>query len=140
MATQGVNLVHMKLLAFVLGGAFAGLAGAIYGHYLSFVSVDDFNMNKSLIILCMVALGGMDNALGVTLGAVILTLIDEKLRELADYGMLFYGIILVAVLLLRPQGILPRRMRKYQLLATEKLRRVFGMQAETAKASEGKLD
>lgn len=128
-ATQGINVAYMKLLAFTLGGAFAGLAGAIYGHYSSFVGIDDFGMNKSLIILCMVALGGMDNVMGVVLGAVVLTLVDEKLRELADYGVFFYGIILIAVLLMRPQGILPRRMRKYQRIELQKPVRHFTAEA-----------
>lgn len=130
-ATQGVNVAHMKLLAFTLGGAVAGVAGAMYGHYLNFVGVDDFGLAKSLVILCMVALGGMDNVVGVVFGAVVLTLVDEKLRELADYGMFFYGIILVAVLLIRPQGILPRRMRRYKLLQAGGISPLLGQRNKT---------
>lgn len=114
-ATQGINVSYMKLLAFTIGGAFAGLAGALFGHFMNFVGVEDFSLEKSLVIICMVALGGMDNVLGVVLGAVFLTVLNEKLRAFADYGMFFYGIVLLIVLLSRPQGLLPKRLRKYHL-------------------------
>ncbi|MHB1405518.1 MAG: branched-chain amino acid ABC transporter permease [Desulfitobacteriaceae bacterium] len=111
--TQGINLTRQKLLAFALGAAFAGLAGALYGHYTSFIGVEDFDFSKSLILICMVLLGGMDNVPGVILGAILLTIIDEKLRDFADYRMLMYSVILILILLTRSQGILPKRNRKY---------------------------
>lgn len=114
---QGVDLTRLKLLAFSLGAAFAGVAGALYGHYISFVGAEDFDFSKSLILICMVILGGRDNVSGVVLGAILLTIIDEKLRDFTDYRMLMYGVILVLVLLLRPQGLLPRRVRKYSYAA-----------------------
>lgn len=112
-ATQGINLTRVKLLSFSIGSVFAGIAGSIYAHYTSFIGVEDFDFNKSLIFICMVLLGGMDNPVGVTVGAVILTIIDEKLRVFADYRMLMYSIILIVVLVVRSQGLLPRRIRKY---------------------------
>ncbi|KKM12173.1 hypothetical protein SY88_04835 [Clostridiales bacterium PH28_bin88] len=112
---QGINLTTAKLLAFCLGAAFAGTAGALYGHYTSFVGVDDFDFSKSLILICMVILGGMDNVSGAVLGSLVLTIIDEKLRDFADYRMLMYGLILIVILLVRSQGLLPRRPRKYEL-------------------------
>lgn len=118
-ASQGVNLARMKLLAFSLGAAFAGLAGAIYAHYVGFIGVEDFDFNKSLMLICMVILGGMDNVPGVALGAVLLTIVDEKLRDFAEYRMLVYGVVLMCVLLLRPQGILPKGVRKYRLPGLE---------------------
>ncbi|MBP2665894.1 MAG: branched-chain amino acid transporter permease [Firmicutes bacterium] len=112
--TQGINLTKSKLLAFALGAAFAGLAGGLYGHYTSFIGVEDFDFSKSLVFICMVLLGGMDNPLGVVLGALMLTIIDEKLRDFADYRMLMYSVILIIILLARPQGLLPKRIRIYQ--------------------------
>jgi len=111
--TQGINLTKSKLLAFALGAAFAGLAGGLYGHYTSFIGVEDFTFSKSLVFICMVLLGGLDNPLGVVLGAMMLTIVDEKLRDFADYRMLMYSVILIVILLARPQGLLPKRIRQY---------------------------
>jgi len=112
-ATQGINLTKLKLLSFSIGSVFAGIAGSIYAHYTSFIGTEDFDFNKSLILICMVLLGGMDNPVGVTLGAVLLTVIDEKLRVFADYRMLMYSVILIVVLVVRAQGLLPKRNRTY---------------------------
>ena len=113
--TQGINVAKMKLLAFAIGGAYAGLAGSLYAHFITFVSVDDFSMPKSLMLICMVALGGMDNVLGVVVGAVFLTVLNEKILDFADYGMFLYGVILLIVLLSRPQGLLPKTLRRYRM-------------------------
>ena len=110
---QGINLQKTKLLAFCIGASFTGAAGAIYAHYMSFIGPQDFDFLKSLIIIVMVILGGMDNTIGVICGAVLLTLIDEKLRDFADYRMLIYGGILMVVLLIRPAGLIPKRIRRY---------------------------
>ena len=118
--TQGINQTKVKLLAFALGAAFAGLAGALYGHYTSFIGVENFDFSISLIFICMVLLGGMDNVLGVVLGAVLLTIVDEKLRDFADYRMLMYSLILIIILLVRSQGLLPKRIRKYGKLRKSK--------------------
>ncbi len=114
-ATQGINLTKIKLLAFSIGAAFAGVAGALYAHYTSFIGNEDFDFNKSLVLICMVLLGGMDNVAGVILGSLLLTIIDEKLRDFADYRMLMYALILIIILIARPQGLLPKRNRKYQI-------------------------
>ncbi len=114
-ATQGIDLAKDKLLAFALGAAFAGIAGSLYAHYSSFVGFEDFDFSKSLILICMVLMGGMDNVPGVTLGAILLTIIDEKLRDFADYRMLLYSVVLITILVTRSQGLLPKRGRKYKL-------------------------
>jgi len=119
--TQGINQTKIKLLAFALGAAFAGLAGALYGHYTSFIGVENFDFSISLIFICMVLLGGMDNVLGVVLGAMLLTIVDEKLRDFADYRMLMYSLILIIILLARSQGLLPKRIRKYGKLRDSKI-------------------
>lgn len=116
----GVNINKEKLFAFCLGGAFCGIAGAFYGHYMSFVGPDDYDFSKSLMIICMVILGGMDNPLGVVVGAFLLIGVNEKLRDFADYQMLIYGLILLIALWLRPQGLIPKRVRNYELLFHKK--------------------
>ncbi|HYF95279.1 MAG TPA: branched-chain amino acid ABC transporter permease [Symbiobacteriaceae bacterium] len=112
---QGINPARAKLIAFCMGGAFSGLAGALYAHYISFIGPEDFSFSKSLIIISSVILGGPDNVLGVVVGSVLLTLIDEKLGGFTDYRMLLYGLILLCVLLFRPDGLMPKRVRRYDL-------------------------
>jgi len=109
----GINITRQKLFAFCMGAAFCGIAGAIYGHYMMFVGPDDFDFSKSLIIICMVILGGMDNPIGVVVGAFILMTVTEKLRDYADYQMLIYGLVLMTVLIARPSGLIPKRVRNY---------------------------
>ena len=116
----GIHIIREKLFAFCIGGAFCGIAGALYGHYMSFVGPDDYDFSKSLMIICMVILGGMDNPLGVLVGAFLLVGVNEKLRDFADYQMLIYGLILLVVLWLRPQGLIPKRVRNYELLFHKK--------------------
>ena len=89
-------------------------AGAVYGHYISFIGPQDFDFMKSLIIICMVILGGMDSIPGVITGAIFLTLIDEKLRAFFGFqdGPL-RGDLLIT-LLTRPEGMIPRTVRDYR--------------------------
>lgn len=109
----GINTTKSKLTAFCIGALFCGVAGALYAHYMMLVTPEDFTFNKSLIFICMVILGGMDNTIGVVVGAFLLTVINEKLRSFADYQMLMYGLILMTVLVVRPEGLIPKRPRNY---------------------------
>ena len=111
-ATLGVHTVRFKVIAFTLSAGLAGLAGSLFAHYMSFINFDTFSPLESFMILSMVVVGGMQTLLGPVLGAVLLTSIPELLRELSDYRMLIYGVVLVLVLLFRPQGILGKNTRK----------------------------
>lgn len=113
---MGINVSARKLFAFVIGAVFCGVAGALYGSYTSYVGPDDFGFSKSLMLICMVILGGMDNAIGVVTGAFILTVITEKLRVFSDFQQLVYGLILLTVLIVRPAGLIPKRVRDYCLV------------------------
>jgi len=112
----GINITSRKLFAFVIGAIFCGVAGVLYGSYTSYVGPDDFGFAKSLMIICMVILGGMDNVIGVLTGAFILTVITEKLRVFSDFQQLVYGLILLTVLIVRPSGLIPKRVRNYCLV------------------------
>lgn len=112
----GINITSRKLFAFVIGAIFCGVSGALYGSYTTYVGPDDFSFARSLMIICMVILGGMDNAIGVLTGAFILTVITEKLRVFSDFQQLVYGLILVTVLIVRPAGLIPKRVRNYCLV------------------------
>ncbi|WHH57648.1 branched-chain amino acid ABC transporter permease [Petroclostridium sp. X23] len=103
---MGINLLKHKVAAFVIGAAFAGMAGSIYAHYVSYIDPQSFTFDESIIVLSMVIIGGMGNLAGAALGAVIMVILPELLRFLAQYRMLIYGFALVLMMLVRPQGIL----------------------------------
>ncbi|MDB4893899.1 MAG: putative high-affinity branched-chain amino acid transporter, permease protein [Firmicutes bacterium] len=109
----GINVGRVKLQAFAIGACFAGLAGAFYAVYISFISPDSFLFNDSAVILCMVVLGGMGSVLGSVVGAVILIIAPEGLRFLGSWRMVLYGILLTVMMVRKPSGIwgLERRVR-----------------------------
>nr|WP_309504379.1 branched-chain amino acid ABC transporter permease [uncultured Roseovarius sp.] len=110
---QGINVVWFKMLAFGVDAFLAAFAGTIYAFYVSYISPDNFTFLVSVTIMTMVIVGGMDNTLGVIVGALLLTLLPEKLRIFDDYRLLFVSVVVIAFLLLRPQGLFPQRARNY---------------------------
>ncbi len=111
---MGVNANAYKMLAFVLGAALAGLAGALNAHLTFFIGPNEFGFDRGVEILTMTILGGINNLVGPTLGALIITLLPELLRGLKDYRMVANGLILVAIVLFLPRGIWdPARLRKF---------------------------
>lgn len=102
----GINITHLKVLSFVLGAFLGGLGGALYAHYMYYITPQDFDFMRSIEMLNMVVLGGMGSIPGVILGSGILTIAPELLRVVADYRMLFYGALLVILMIFRPNGLL----------------------------------
>lgn len=117
---SGINVSSVKILAFCVGAFFAGIAGALYAHYIGYISPENFNMNVSLLILGMVIMGGMDNIAGACVGAFILTMAPEKFRSLADFRMVATGLILILMLIFRPSGIIPQSIRRYAKILSRK--------------------
>lgn len=105
---MGVPVFRYKVMVFTLSSAFAGLIGAFYAHYMRYIDATAFNFDQSITILSMVILGGSGSLPGSILGALILTLIPELFRFLADYRLLFYGLVLVIMIIFRPKGLLGR--------------------------------
>jgi branched-chain amino acid transport system permease protein len=103
---MGVNTYRMKLLAFVLASAWAGLAGVFFSAKMAFVSPESFTFFESVLILCMVVLGGMGSIPGIILGALLLITLPELFRDFQDYRMLAFGVALVLMMVFRPQGLL----------------------------------
>jgi len=140
-AAMGINTVTTKLLAFSIGASFSGFAGAYYGANIALVSPDNFLFIVSITVLVMVVLGGMGNISGVIVGALALYFVvfylipglPENVTSIADsiglppdaarsvadattrVNFIIYGLILVAMMLLRPQGLLPSRVREQEL-------------------------
>ena len=117
---SGINVSSVKILAFCVGAFFAGIAGALYAHYIGYISPENFNMNVSLLILGMVIMGGMDSIAGACVGAFILTIAPEKFRSLADFRMVATGLILILMLIFRPAGIIPQSIRRYTKILSRK--------------------
>lgn len=103
--SMGIDVTAYKMLAFAVGAFFAGLAGSFYAHYTSFIDPHTFSFTESIAILAMAVLGGLGSINGSILGAVVLTIIPELLRSIAEYRLIVFGLIMMAVMLLRPQGI-----------------------------------
>jgi branched-chain amino acid transport system permease protein len=109
--TMGINKTTTKLLAFALGASTAGFSGVIFSGLQGFVSPESFILLESVTILAMVVLGGMGSIPGVVLGAAILVVLPEVLREYAQYRLTIFGLGLTLMMLLRPQGLWPSRTR-----------------------------
>jgi branched-chain amino acid transport system permease protein len=112
---MGINLVSTKLLAFATGAAFSALSGAIFASKLGSVYPHSFNVMISINIICLIIVGGMGSIPGVLVGAIALVGLPELLREFAEYRLLVYGAALVAMMLLRPQGLWPEALRRREL-------------------------
>ena len=102
---MGLNTTGYKIVAFVIGAFFAGIAGGLYGHFKLTITPTGFDFTKSIEIVVMVILGGMGNTVGVILAAVLLTLLPELLRPIAEYRMIIYSLLLIVLMLVRPQGL-----------------------------------
>ena len=115
----GVNLVATKLLAFATGAAFSALSGAIFASKLSSVYPHSFNVMISINVICLIIVGGMGSIPGVIVGSIALVGLPELLREFAEYRLLVYGAALVAMMLLKPEGLWPSEIRRRELHGDE---------------------
>ena len=129
-AAMGINTRNVKLLAFAMGASFGGVSGGLFAGFQGFVSPESFTLIESIMILCMVVLGGMGHIAGVVLGAVLLVVLPEALRYLgplqqflfgrvlrdpADLRLLVFGLALILVMLVRPSGLWPSPIRRREL-------------------------
>ncbi|SOZ35485.1 leucine/isoleucine/valine transporter subunit; membrane component of ABC superfamily [Cupriavidus neocaledonicus] len=103
----GLNPTRIKLSAFTLGASFAGLGGAFFAARQGLVNPESFTFIESALVLAVVVLGGMGSQLGVILAAMLLTVLPEVARGFAEYRMLIFGLVMVLMMMWRPQGLLP---------------------------------
>lgn len=113
---MGVSPLRTKLLAFAIGGFIAGIAGAIFAAKQGTVSPDSFDFVVSVMVLAMLVLGGLGNVWGAVLGALILSLLPEFLRGFDIYRMLLFGVAMILMMLLRPQGLIGEVRRRDEFL------------------------
>jgi branched-chain amino acid transport system permease protein len=119
--TMGINVTYYKVLSFAEGALLAGFAGALYAHVLSYINPGDFSYHRAVEILIFAVFGGSEVIVGSVFGAFFLTLLPEVLRFLSDYRYIIYGIILIAMMAFRPQGIIDAEMlRKWKTVKRAK--------------------
>jgi branched-chain amino acid transport system permease protein len=111
---MGIDITKAKLTAFALGASWAGMAGVLFAAKTTFINPASFTIWESIIILCIVVLGGMGSITGVVISALILILLPEYLRAFSEYRMLVFGAVLVVMMIFRPGGIIPMERKSYQ--------------------------
>lgn len=131
-SAMGINTRNIKLLAFAMGASFGGISGGLFAGFQGFISPESFTLFESIIVVCMIVLGGMGNITGVILGAILLTIFPEALRYLGelqrllfgqilvdpnDLRLLIFGLALVLIMIFRPSGLLPSVRRERELTA-----------------------
>lgn len=104
----GINTTNAKLAAFATSATIGAIAGTIFAASQRFVSPESFTLQESVLIVLMIVIGGIGNILGIVAGAAILILLPEVLREFAEWRILFLGILMVVLIIVRPAGIVPR--------------------------------
>ena len=131
---MGINLVATKLMAFATGAGFSALSGAIFVSKIGSVYPHSFNVIVSINIICLIIVGGMGSIPGVVVGAFALVGLPELLREFAEFRLLVYGAALVAMMLLKPEGLWPDVKRKRELHVAEDENESEAVEAATARS------
>lgn len=103
---MGINTTNYKVMAFVIGAMFAGLAGALYAHFFYIIKPETFNFLKSFDILVMVVLGGLGSTTGAIIAAAFITILTAVLQSFPAIRMILYALILIIVMIYRPQGLM----------------------------------
>jgi branched-chain amino acid transport system permease protein len=111
---QGIDVTYSKILSFCLNFFFDGIAGTVFAFCMSHISPESFTFNVSVTVVTIVIVGGLDNAVGVLFGSLLMTVIPEKFQVFQDYRMLIFGFLILLMLLLRPKGLFPQTIRKYE--------------------------
>ena len=109
----GLDIVRWKITAFLIGNFLIGLAGALFGMVGSFVAPNNYTFADSLILVSILLLGGIGNSWGVVVATFIVVVVPEKLQAIQEYRFLLYAMLVITVLLFRPEGLLPRPVRRY---------------------------
>jgi ABC-type branched-subunit amino acid transport system permease subunit len=109
----GLNIARWKITAFLIGNFLIGIAGALFGMVGSFVAPNNYTFADSLILVSILLLGGIGNPWGLVVATFIVVLVPEKLQTIQEYRFLLYSLLVIAVLLFRPEGLLPRPVRRF---------------------------
>lgn len=116
---MGINTTLTKLMAFGTGALIGGLGGAVFAAWQRSIYPDNFNLYVSINVLSLIIIGGMGSIPGVIVGAFALIALPDLLREFSDYRMLLYGLLLVVMMVARPEGFIPSKRRQLELRSSE---------------------
>jgi len=105
----GISSTRVKVMAFITGAFFAGMAGGLYAHFVTYINPAQFSFLKSFEFVVMVIIGGMGSIMGVIFSAILLTILPEALRSVAQYRMVIYSLLLIIIMITRPQGLFIKR-------------------------------
>ncbi len=136
-STLGLNTTYLKLLSFSTGAAFAALAGALYGHYLYFISPELFGFFQSIWPAFYVAIGGPQTVVGPVLGAAVVTLLPEYFQPLKEWRLLVFGLAVMAIIAVRPEGLYTRHMQEQIVGAARRVARLGRKPPGLASAPQG---
>jgi branched-chain amino acid transport system permease protein len=117
--SMGIDITKSKITTFALGAFWAGMVGVIFAAKTTFINPASFTLWESVMILCVVVIGGMGSIFGVVVGAGVLILLPEYLRAFSEYRMLIFGAILVLMMVFRPGGIINKIRKKYKFEPTQ---------------------
>jgi branched-chain amino acid transport system permease protein len=106
----GIDVTRAKLAAFTVGALVAGLAGALWAHYVQFIEPEEFGFARSVTPFTFVVVGGIETFWGALVGAAVLTLLPEWLRFLKEWRLALYGLLMLVVMIVRPQGLIDHRL------------------------------
>ncbi len=109
-AAAGIDPVRAKLLAFSLAASIAAIGGGLYANYISFITSNDFSFHLTMFAVLYVGAGGIGTLFGPVFGAVLLTLLPEFIRPLQEYRMIFFGLLVAVIVLIRPRGLIDENM------------------------------
>lgn len=109
----GLNIARWKITAFLIGNFLIGVAGALFGMVGGFVAPNNYTFADSLILVSILLLGGIGNPWGLVVATIIVVVVPEKLQTIQEYRFLLYALMVIAVLLFRPEGLVPRPVRRY---------------------------
>ncbi|WP_293779566.1 branched-chain amino acid ABC transporter permease [uncultured Oxalicibacterium sp.] len=112
-STFGLHIKRWKIIAFTMGNLFAGIAGSVYGMMAGFIAPNNFTFSDSLLLLSITILGGLGNPIGLIPAALIVMILPEKFQFIQEYRVLLYAALVIAILLFRPEGLLPRKTRLF---------------------------
>jgi branched-chain amino acid transport system permease protein len=138
---MGVNIVTAKLSAFVVGAILASFGGALFASQIGSVFPHTFDIVVSITVLVIIIVGGMGSVPGVTLGALVLIVLPNLLREFSEYQFLFYGVLLIVMMLKRPEGFIPSKRRAQELhseeLSQDAWLEIYGEKGQQEQVAEG---
>ena len=135
--TMGVDTTRSKIMAFVVGAFFAGVAGGLYAHKITFIDPSQFDFMKSIEALVIIVLGGLGSITGTVMAAFVVTFLPEILRAFADYRMIIYSLMLILMMLYRPRGLMGTAEFSFRQLGLGDRRPAPGRGGQTAGTSDG---